>query len=118
MFGSCAYCGMEVDFRESPNCLKCDAPLDGAKEGRLYEIDVAHRNEDRERAREKIWAALDCALRRGYSGLLVIHGYGSKSGRCSVIKGEVIRMLKEIAYRHGYELQADGFNRGASQLVF
>jgi DNA-nicking Smr family endonuclease len=109
---------MEADFRHSRNCLKCDQPLGDANDGNLYEIDVAHAGEDRERAREKVWAALDHALRKGYAGLRVIHGYGSSVGRRAVIKDEVLRLLREIECRHGYELSPEGANRGASRLVF
>jgi hypothetical protein len=99
-------------------CPKCDGALLDVNHDRLYEIDVCHNGADREEARRKILNGLNRALLGGYSGLLVIHGYGSGRGHSSFLKGTAQRTLREIAHGHGYELEPDRSNPGVTRLLF
>ena len=118
MIIDCPGCGMELNSISFQVCPKCDQSLLCNEPDRLLEIDVCHSGEDREDAREKILKGLDWALRGDFGGLKVIHGYGSRRGHTSFIRGEVRRFLREMARQKGYEYKEGQHNLGTSRLLF
>lgn len=95
-------------------CPKCDhvAPSRQTKQGVLT-VDIAHRGETWEIAKEKLQRAFDDALYYDHSCLKVIHGYGSKTGS-SVIAPLAKSYLKHLAEVHGGRFVPDRHTTGAS----
>jgi hypothetical protein len=113
----CPECGFHVDYKVDRQCPKCDCLIRDQSVLGLYEIDVAHNNETVEIAEKKISDAVDFASYRGFSGVKVIHGYGSKSGK-SIISGPAVHMMKRLARKYGGKFTKDQGNVGASIIWF
>jgi len=115
----CSECGMEIANRAAKQCPKCEAPIRGEQIDELYRVDVAHRGEDRFEAQRKIARAIGEAQARGYKGIRIIHGYGSKPGHTNVIHGVAVRYLQDWVRRNqGAKLTADKRTPGAHVLYF
>ena len=113
----CPQCGLHIDMLESKNCLKCDYPLIEHIKQELYKVDVCHSREDWPAAKVKILDGLDMALRGGFAGLRVIHGYGSGRGHTSFIRSRSISFIKELAKKRGYEMNSHPKNKGETLLL-
>ena len=100
--------------RASSSTVRVGSPV--ARTG-IYLADVAHAGESVSLAKEKIKKAVDHAYYRKYSGVKVIHGYGSKSG-ISIISGPAIGLMGRLARQYGGALKRDWANRGASLILF
>jgi hypothetical protein len=79
---------------------------------------VCHSGEDWGVASVKILDGLDKALLSGFSGLRVIHGYGSSHGHTSIIKIRSIALINNIAREKGYKKQRNSRNLGETVLLF
>jgi len=98
-------------------CPKCDYPLRGLRLKGLLEVDVVHSGEDWHRARTKIEKAVDDALYEGHSGVKIIHGYGSTSGR-SALGPRTISLMRSLAERTDGRFTGDRNNPGAHLIWF
>ncbi len=104
-------------------CPKCDhaainsASIKQSLNGTL-EVDIAHNGETWERAKEKLDRAIDDALYYRYSGLKVIHGWGSQSGGQAVIGPRAKSYLRHIAEQNGGRFAVDRNTQGVSLVWF
>ena len=114
----CPECGMHTNVLDHNRCQKCDFELIDHVTTQLYDVDVCHNGEDWLVASEKILNGLDKALLSGFSGMRVIHGYGSSGGHTSIIKGRAIAFINKIARQKGYQIQQNSNNRGETVLLF
>jgi len=109
----CPECGFPLETFGVSQCPKCDGPAPSNRRQGILEVDIAHAGETWEHARDKIVEALDRALYHGHSGLKIVHGYGSTSGR-SVIGPRAVAYLRHLAEEVGGRYAGDRNNRGAS----
>ncbi len=113
----CPSCGIPVEQGAYDYCPKCDYPLRGLRLKGLLEVDVVHSGEDWHRARTKIEKAVDDALYEGHSGVKIIHGYGSTSGR-SALGPRTISLMRSLAERTDGRFTGDRNNPGAHLIWF
>ena len=111
----CPTCGFPLELGKIEHCPKCGERVRGAVLQGLLEVDVAHSGERWEEALEKVRQAVNQALLNGHSGVKIIHGWGSSTGR-SVISGPAVSMLRGFAQRYGGRLTPDKHNPGAHVL--
>ena len=110
-------CGMPLEPTEE-SCPKCDTEIHKEFLNSYLEIDVAHKGQTKEDARQQIIEGLSDALLLQYKGLKVIHGFGGENRNRGVIAREAKYVLQGIADSKGYTLKQDGNNPGAHILVF
>lgn len=113
----CPSCGIPLDQELHDSCPKCEEPVRGLRLKGLLEVDVVHSGEDWETARRKIEKAIDIALYKGHSGVKIIHGYGSTSGR-SVIGSRATALMRSLAERNHGRFAPDRSNPGAHLIWF
>jgi hypothetical protein len=113
----CPTCGIPLEAGRHERCPKCDSPIRGQILMGLLEVDVVHSGEDWETARRKIEKAVDQALLMGNSGVKIIHGYGSSTGR-SIIASQATTLMRGLAERTGGTFATDRNNRGAHLIWF
>jgi len=118
MFRDCPRCGMQVDAAEITSCPKCDCRLEEHLSDQIFEVDVCHNGEDWPTARHKILNALDRALLGGFSGLKIIHGFGSRRGHTSFIRNHSISFATRIVNEKNYALQRSRKNEGETVILF
>ena len=113
----CNICGHIIRSLKNSRCPKCDEPIRENVNKGLYEVDVAHSYETVDLALNKISAAVDQASYQGFSGIKVIHGYGSTCG-ISKISGPAVRTMRRLAIEYKGKFTIDRGNRGASIIWF
>ena len=113
----CGVCGYVLQSMKDSHCPKCGELLRHNVNRGLYEVDVAHNFETVESALDKISAAVDRASYQGFSGIKVIHGYGSTSG-ISKISGPAVKKMRALAVEYSGKFTIDRGNRGASLIWF
>ena len=115
--GQCQDCGFPVDTTGDRECPKCGAEAHGKPQLGLHVVDVAHNGEDVEAAKKMIEKEVDHASYNGYSGVKIIHGYGSTSGP-SRISDPAVALMKRLAESYGGTFAGDRDNKGASLILF
>lgn len=111
----CRGCQFPLDSFGLEHCPKCDSTATREVRRGIFEVDIAHRGETWEDAREKIQRALDRALFDGYAALKIVHGYGSLSGE-SIIAPRARAYLRHLAEEIGGRFVGDRHNTGASLI--
>lgn len=114
---NCHQCDFPVNSEHESYCRKCGESIRPQRGQGLLEIDIAHAGETWDIAKRKIDRAIDDALTYGYSGMKVIHGYGSTSGR-SIIGPRAMSYLRHLADEEGGRFAKDLRNPGASLIWF
>ena len=114
----CPECGMHTNVLNNTRCQKCDFELVDHLIPQLFDVDVCHGGEDWAEASVKILDGLNQALLSGFSGLRVIHGYGSSSGHTSIIKSRSKALINNIAQDKGYQIERNSRNLGETVLLF
>ena len=113
----CNICGFIMRSANDSRCPKCDEPIRHNVNKGLFEVDVAHSYETVDLALNKISSAVDQASYQGFSGIKVIHGYGSTCG-ISKISGPAVQKMRKLAIEYSGKFTNDRGNRGASIIWF
>ena len=115
--GECQDCGFPVDATSGRECPKCGAEVRGKPLLEPYEVDVAHNRETVEAAKKRIEKEVHHASYNGYSGVKIIHGYGSTSGHSHILN-PAVALMKDLAESYGGTFAGDRDNKGASLIWF
>lgn len=111
----CPTCEFPLNPGRDAQCPKCGSDVRGKPLQGLLEVDVAHSGESWDDARQKIIRAVDVGILHGHSGVKIIHGWGSTTGRAT-IRQQAVRLLQSLAHRTGGNLVPDKQNPGAHIL--
>jgi hypothetical protein len=112
----CPECAFPYEAGRRETCLKCGTPLRGHTWQGLMEVDIAHRGQTVEQARDQLMAAVDRAVAGGHKGLKVIHGMGLSPRGDETIRSMATLLLRSLSARTGGKVTGDKGNPGASIL--